>query len=144
MVSIPEIRERLASFLRDKLKDEDIVVNTDYYPVIDLDDTQTAITVQPVSFSAVFSSRASYTVEPKISVTVSKRISGTSRQETGDSILTMCGRIINELLGKGFSGVIVKSVEVDSPVLSEENISGANVCNSRLVFTLIGFENRGA
>ena len=143
MITIPELRERLAQYIRERLADENVVVTTDYFPIVSVEDEQTAITIQPLSLSAIFADRMRYSVEPKISVTVSKRV-GSNRQETGDEILVMGSKIIAAILGVGFAGVIVRSVEVSDPVLSEENISGQNMAVSRLVFSLVGYENKAS
>jgi len=142
MVSIPEIRERIAAVIKERLKNEAIVVSTEYQPVIEYENPDTiVVTVQPVSFSAIYADRQRYSVEPKIAVTVSKRI--TKRQKDGDSILVMGAKIIAACLGIGVGGAIVRTVEVSDPVLSEDTLSGQNIAASRLVFTLMGFESKG-
>ena len=141
MLNIPEIRERIADHIEKTLSDELITITTEYQPVAEITENESLIAIQPVSLSAIFVDRARYSVEPKISITISKRI-GESREESGDYVLEIAGKVINATLGIGFNSAIVKTIDISDPILLEDSISGQNVAASRLILSLYAMEDR--
>lgn len=140
-MSIPTIRNAIAEHLKSALADSDIVYSTAYQPVIELTESQTAITVQPVSLTAAFADRMRYTVEPTISITVMKRL-GEDREAAGDHVLEMVDKVINVTIGVTFAGSVVKTCDIADPILLEDSISNQNVAASQIVLSLYSIENR--
>jgi hypothetical protein len=140
MMALTELRERFAQCVKDRMGD-DVVVSTLFQPVLEVNDKQAAIVINPVSLQSEFLDRQRYSVVPSFAATITKRVTD-SKETAGDAVLEIVSKLISVVMGVGFGGVIVKACDVSNPLITDEQLQSNSVVISRVTFTLQGYEER--
>ena len=140
MSTIAEIRERVAEHLEKHIKDDKVVITTEFSPVLETRPDDICIAITPASLQCVFADRGRYSYEPKIDVTITRKI-GKDREDCADAVLEYVDKVVGLLLGVGFDGCIVKSLEIAEPIL--QHIEQHNQAASRITLNLYTMKNRG-
>ena len=138
-MDIPQIRDRIADVIRQNLPE--IEVSTDYAPVLSVEPDAVVCSIQPMSLTAAVLDRVRYTYEPRISITIASSLIN-NRNIVGDLILKTVDKMLNLLLGMGFDGSVIKSIEITDPILNEQTIPNNNMAVARMIVNLYSHESR--